>query len=218
MRGLPLDVLDRHVRQHVVQSQVLNRRRLGAEKLVGNRIDQTDAAIRSAHHHAGLQALDDEFVHLRQVGQIDAAFLGQRFGSTQALGQGVTDQGGGEQAHAQQPGLRITLQDLSFRGGRVGQDAPGVFDQHGQGGDRGVENSDAPAEHEARTGDRDQQHQFGAAADAAAGVQQHGQQGDIGEAEHDGLAFEIRFVDADGPGGGEADREIGQSGVQEQVG
>ena len=37
------------------------------------------------HEHAGLHAADDEFVDLRQIGEVDAALFGQRLGFAHLL-------------------------------------------------------------------------------------------------------------------------------------
>ena len=69
-------------------------------------VDMTDLI---AHQDASLHALNDEVVDLPEVGQIHAAALGQIFRRTQALGQGVRQQCGGEHGATQQAGLGIAL-------------------------------------------------------------------------------------------------------------
>ena len=161
------------------------------EELLGGMVAEADVTAGIAHQHTDLHVLDDERVDLSEVGEVHAAPLGQCLGGAQPLGEHVAQKRRGNEADAQHPHLWIALAQVQERCNATGEVVPGVLQHHGNSGERGIEHGNTSAEHEAATGDGNEQQHAKTARQSTAGVHQYRQQCDIGEGEQRGVGFEI---------------------------
>jgi len=162
------------------------------------------------HNHPVFHVLDNQLVHLREVGQINLTLRRQLLADHGPLGQHVCQPGRCEIGDRQQAGLRILGAALEKT-----QDFVGVLKQYCNGRDRGKKQRQLTSRYQPRSGQRRQQQQPESAGKTAAGIHQQHDEPDVAADLHRQLQRET-FTGADHRKYGETESCVSGSPDQEQ--